>query len=191
MASREAWSWVIQRSSPSGLSGWLSYAYGENRYEDRVTHEGFWGDLDQRHTRSTPTCSTASPHVSAPAQSTARVAIFRFPATTRGRRVVFRGHGPKRPATAGLWPPRPEGEPHVCVASPPAGAVRRVINVLDQDNVRFSPADQQPDAASDAAVRLAGAGGPFRRHPARILKAAHRKSLMPKTAAFRPTIGGF
>jgi hypothetical protein len=28
-----------------------------------------------------------------------------------------------------------------------------VINVLDEDNVRFSPADQQHDAASDAAVR--------------------------------------
>ena len=23
---------------------------GENRYEDRVTSESFWGDLDQRHT---------------------------------------------------------------------------------------------------------------------------------------------
>jgi hypothetical protein len=86
----------------------------------------------------------------------------------RGRRVVFRGDGPKRPATAGRWPPRPEGEPHVCVASPPAGAVRRVINVLDQDNVRFSPADQQPDAASDAAVRLAGASCAFRRNPRRV-----------------------
>jgi hypothetical protein len=43
-----------------------------------------------------------------------------------------------------------------------------VINVLDQDNVRFSPADQQHDAASDAAVRLAGASCAFRRNPRRV-----------------------
>ena len=43
-----------------------------------------------------------------------------------------------------------------------------VINVLDEDNVRFSPADQQPDAASDAAVRLAGASCAFRRNPRRV-----------------------
>ncbi len=41
---------LVQRSSPDGLSGWLSYAYGRSRYEDTVTHEEYWGDLDQRHT---------------------------------------------------------------------------------------------------------------------------------------------
>jgi hypothetical protein len=41
---------LVQRSSPSGLSGWVSYAYGRNRYEDRLTGEQYWGDLDQRHT---------------------------------------------------------------------------------------------------------------------------------------------
>jgi hypothetical protein len=41
---------LLQRSSSTGLSGWVSYAYGRNRYEDQVTGEQYWGDLDQRHT---------------------------------------------------------------------------------------------------------------------------------------------
>jgi hypothetical protein len=42
---------MLQRSIPgTGVSGWLSYAYGRNRYEDRLTGETFWGDADQRHT---------------------------------------------------------------------------------------------------------------------------------------------
>jgi hypothetical protein len=28
----------------------VSYAYGKNRYDDTVSGESFWGDLDQRHT---------------------------------------------------------------------------------------------------------------------------------------------
>jgi hypothetical protein len=41
---------LLQRSAPTALSGWLSYAYGRNHYEDQTTGETFWGDLDQRHT---------------------------------------------------------------------------------------------------------------------------------------------
>lgn len=41
---------LLQRRTPNGLSGWISYAYGRNRYEDRLNGESFWGDLDQRHT---------------------------------------------------------------------------------------------------------------------------------------------
>jgi hypothetical protein len=41
---------LVQRSSPQGLSGWFSYSFGKNRYEDQVSGEAFWGDLDQRHT---------------------------------------------------------------------------------------------------------------------------------------------
>ena len=41
---------LVQRRSNSGLSGWISYAYGVNRYHDRVTGEAFDGDFDQRHT---------------------------------------------------------------------------------------------------------------------------------------------
>jgi hypothetical protein len=41
---------LLQRRTPNGLSGWFSYSYGRNRYDDRVNGESFWGDLDQRHT---------------------------------------------------------------------------------------------------------------------------------------------
>jgi hypothetical protein len=41
---------MLQRLDSSGVSGWVSYSYGRNRYRDVVTGEWFWGDLDQRHT---------------------------------------------------------------------------------------------------------------------------------------------
>ena len=41
---------LVQRRSNSGLSGWMSYSYGVNRYHDRTTGEAFDGDFDQRHT---------------------------------------------------------------------------------------------------------------------------------------------
>ena len=42
---------MVQRSgSGRGLTGWISYSYGVNRYQDVFTHESFWGDFDQRHT---------------------------------------------------------------------------------------------------------------------------------------------
>jgi hypothetical protein len=41
---------LFQRRRSSGLSGWLSYSLGFNRYQDRATAESFDGDFDQRHT---------------------------------------------------------------------------------------------------------------------------------------------
>lgn len=41
---------LLQRRSSSGLSGWVSYSLGFNRYHDRETGESFDGDFDQRHT---------------------------------------------------------------------------------------------------------------------------------------------
>lgn len=41
---------LLQRSAPTALSGWLSYAYGRVRFDDRISGERYWGDLDQRHT---------------------------------------------------------------------------------------------------------------------------------------------
>jgi hypothetical protein len=41
---------LVQRRSQRGLSGWVSYSLGENRYHDRTTGEDFDGDFDQRHT---------------------------------------------------------------------------------------------------------------------------------------------
>ncbi len=42
---------LVQRSTPGrGVSGWISYAYARNRYDDVISGERFWGDNDQRHT---------------------------------------------------------------------------------------------------------------------------------------------
>lgn len=42
---------MVQRTSIGrGVSGWFSYALGRNRYRDTVSGETFWGDSDQRHT---------------------------------------------------------------------------------------------------------------------------------------------
>ena len=40
---------LAQRSSPTGVSGWLAYAHGRMRIHDVVTGEHYAGDYDQRH----------------------------------------------------------------------------------------------------------------------------------------------
>jgi hypothetical protein len=55
---------LVQRRSANGVSGWVSYSLGFNRYHDRTTGESFDGDFDQRQ-RSTPMASFASPTDSA------------------------------------------------------------------------------------------------------------------------------
>ena len=41
---------LVERKSPNGLSGWVSYSLGFARDHDRTTGETFWSDFDQRHT---------------------------------------------------------------------------------------------------------------------------------------------
>ena len=41
---------LVQRRSTTGVSGWLSYSLGFNRYHDTTTGESFDGDYDHRHT---------------------------------------------------------------------------------------------------------------------------------------------
>ena len=41
---------LVQRRSTTGVSGWLSYSLGFNRYHDTTTDESFDGDYDHRHT---------------------------------------------------------------------------------------------------------------------------------------------
>jgi hypothetical protein len=43
---------MVRRDAPSGLSGWIAYAYARHRYDDRDAGERFWSDHDQRHTLS-------------------------------------------------------------------------------------------------------------------------------------------
>jgi hypothetical protein len=40
---------LLDRRSPTGLSGWAAYSYGKTRYDDVERGEQFWGDFDQRH----------------------------------------------------------------------------------------------------------------------------------------------
>jgi len=53
-----------QRLDANGFSGWVSYAYGKNRYRDEVNGESFWGDLDQRHTMNVYGLYRLSPRLS-------------------------------------------------------------------------------------------------------------------------------
>ena len=41
---------VIRRDSPTGLSGWIGYAYARLRYDHPAGDETFWANADQRHT---------------------------------------------------------------------------------------------------------------------------------------------
>ena len=41
---------IHRAAAGRGVSGWLSYGFGRNRYRDTVSRETFWGDFDQRHT---------------------------------------------------------------------------------------------------------------------------------------------
>ena len=43
---------VLRRDAPSGLSGWIAYAYAKHHYTDVAADEQFWSDQDQRHTFS-------------------------------------------------------------------------------------------------------------------------------------------
>jgi TonB dependent receptor/Carboxypeptidase regulatory-like domain len=40
---------LVERRSPTALSGWVAYSFGKARYSDLERHETFWADLDQRH----------------------------------------------------------------------------------------------------------------------------------------------
>jgi TonB dependent receptor len=55
---------LVQRLDANGFSGWISYAYGRNRYRDTTTEEIFWGDLDQRHTMNLYALYRLSPRMS-------------------------------------------------------------------------------------------------------------------------------
>ena len=130
---------VVQRSSPSGLSGWFSYAYGENRYSDRVTHESFWGDLDQRHTLNAYVFYRFTPRFSASAKyrSGSNFPIPGFYARQGDSYFVGEERNELRLPVYGRLDLR---------ANRTFGWGRRrltlfaeVINVLNQDNVRFNP----------------------------------------------------
>jgi hypothetical protein len=130
---------VIQRSSPSGLSGWFSYAFGENRNEDRVTRQSFWGDLDQRHTLNAYLFYRFTPRFSAGAKyrSGSNFPIPGYYARQGDTYYVGEERNQLRLPVYGRLDLR---------ANRTFGWARHrltlfaeVINVLNQDNVRFNP----------------------------------------------------
>ena len=130
---------LMQLRNPNGLTGWVSYAYGRNRYHDSVSDETFWGNLDQRHTfnayagyRLTPKTSLSAKlrmgsNFPAPGYYEASAGTF-F--------VIDRKNEVRLPVYARLD----------LRANRTFGWSRHrmtlfaeVINVLDRENVRYSP----------------------------------------------------
>jgi hypothetical protein len=130
---------MLQRLDSSGLSGWISYSYGRNRYRDRASGESFWGDLDQRHTLNVYGLYRLSPRTSVTAKLRTG---SNFPAPgyfgeIDGRHVITDVRNALRlPSYARLdlranrtfsW-----GDRRLTLFA-------EVINVLDRENVRYHP----------------------------------------------------
>ena len=143
---------LLQRRDPNGLSGWLAYSFGRNRYEDVVTGESFWGDLDQRHALN----AYVTFRLSARANVGAKLRMgTNFPAPGFYRRVAgeyFIGeerNEVRLPVYARLdlratrtftW----SGQRLTLFAE--------VMNVLNRDNVRYNP--PSIDSRTGRAARL-------------------------------------
>lgn len=130
---------LLQRKSASGVSGWVSYAFGHSRQDDAATGESFDGDLDQRHTFNLYGFVRASDRVSFSAK--ARV----------GSNVPAPGYYRTAGDLVLLAPTRNELRlPAYARVDIRANRVfnwsrsrmtlfAEVINVLNRDNVRFNP----------------------------------------------------
>ncbi len=130
---------LLQRRSPVGLSGWISYSFGRLRYQDRGTTETFWGNLDQRHTTNVYLFYRLSDRVSVSGKLRA------------GSNVPAPGYYEERDGSYFLSPTRN------ALRVPPYARVDlranrafnwsrkrltlfgEVMNVLNRDNVRFKP----------------------------------------------------
>jgi outer membrane receptor for ferrienterochelin and colicin len=130
---------LLQRTSPAGFSGWFSYAFGENRYTDRVSGEQYWGDLDQRHTLNAYVFYRFSHRFSASAKyrSGSNFPIPGYFARQAEGYVLGEARNDLRLPAYGRLDLR---------ANRTFNRARRrltlfaeVINVLNQDNVRFNP----------------------------------------------------
>ncbi len=130
---------LVQRKSPNGLTGWISYAYGRNRQHDIATGETFWGDLDQRHTFNVYLFQRVSERVSLSAKlragsNTPAPGYFGeedgayFLSTERNTvRLPVYSRLDLRANRTFTWGPRR------------LTLFAEVMNVLNRDNVRFSP----------------------------------------------------
>ena len=122
-----------------GVSGWLSYAFGRNRYRDTVSGETFWGDADQRHTMNAYALYRHSERASfvAKLRIGSNFPIPGYYAETDGTFVVTDVRNTARLPVYGRLDLR---------ANRTFNWSRRrltlfaeIINVLNRDNVRFNP----------------------------------------------------
>ena len=130
---------LLQRKSPNGLAGWVAYSYGRNRYRDRVTAESFWGDLDQRHTlnvylfyRRSDRASfsakvRAGSNVPAPGYYGERDGAYFITDSRNELRLPAYSRVDLRANRTYAW-----GRRRLTLFA-------EVMNVLNRDNVRFSP----------------------------------------------------
>jgi outer membrane cobalamin receptor len=143
---------LVQRSSPTSLSGWVSYAYGKNRYRDTGADVTYWGDLDQRHTLNAYAFYRFSHRFSASVKFRAgsNVPIPGYYARERDRYVLSTVRNTARlPGYARLdlranrtfdWPRKR------------LTLFVEVLNVLNRENVRFNP--PRINAATREVTRL-------------------------------------
>jgi hypothetical protein len=130
---------LVQRKSASGLSGWVSYAFGRSRYDDSSTEESFFGDQDQRHTVNLYGFLRASDRVSfsakarvgtnvpAPGYYRAEEDRVLLAETRNGLRLPAYARVDLRANRTFNW------------SRSRLTLFGEVINVLNRDNVRFNP----------------------------------------------------
>jgi len=130
---------LFQRRSSNGMSGWLSYSLGRNRYSDRFTHEAYSGDLDQRHTlnlyvfyrvserTSVSAKLRAGSNIPAPGYYAAQGDRFAVTSTRNEMRLPSYSRIDLRANRTYNW------------SRKRLTLFAEIINVLNRDNVRFSP----------------------------------------------------
>ena len=130
----------IQRATAGrGVSGSFSYAFGRNRYHDFVTGERFWGDSDQRHTMNAYALYRHSDRASfvaklrigsnfpIPGYYAERDGSYFVSDARNTARLPLYGRMDLRANRAFNWSRRR------------LTLFAEVINVLNQENVRFNP----------------------------------------------------
>ena len=130
---------LVQRRSTSGVSGWLAYSYGRNRYTDGETGETYWGDLDQRHAvnlylsyrisdrTSVSAKARVGSNVPAPGYYTKEGSDYFLAPTRNTLRLPTYSRVDLRANRTFNWQHRR------------LTLFAEVINLLDRDNVRFNP----------------------------------------------------
>jgi outer membrane receptor protein involved in Fe transport len=131
---------MLQRTTTGrGISGWFSYAYGENRYHDAIARETFWGDADQRHTMNAYALYRHSDRASfvTKLRLGSNFPIPGYYAQTNGQYVLSDVRNTARLPVYGRLDLRANRAFHWSQRRLTLFA--EVINVLNRDNVRFQP----------------------------------------------------